>query len=64
MNIVAAAPVMSPTIKRTSPKMNVKIPNGIAKHGFLNLAVAHPRHEITSTTIPKIVMNLPNGGTS
>jgi hypothetical protein len=64
LNKVAAAPEMSPMIKRTSPKMSVMIPNGIAKHGFLNLAVAHPRREMIRMRIPRTMMKLPPDGNS
>jgi hypothetical protein len=37
----------------------VKRPNGIAKHGFLNLPVAHPRRAIRIPTTPTAMFPLP-----
>jgi len=40
-------------IRRIRPKIKLVNPNGMAKHGFLNLAVAHPRQETTKSRTPK-----------
>ena len=47
----------NPIIRRINPNTKVKIPNGIAKHGFLNLAVAHPRIEVARIKIPNPMKN-------
>jgi len=39
-----------------SPKMKLAAPNGTAKHGFLNLQVAHPRNETKRRMIPKMMI--------
>lgn len=44
--------------------MNVMRPNGIAKHGFLNLAVAHPRSETIRMKIPRVMIMVPPDGNS
>ena len=46
------------TKKRISTT-NVKIPYGIAKHGFFILPVAHPRQAIMIPQIPTPTTNLP-----
>jgi len=48
-----AAKIAKPMSKRTNPKIKVRRPNGIAKQGFLNLAVKHPRQPVSTITIPR-----------
>jgi hypothetical protein len=46
-------------IRKMTQTIKVKIPNGIAKHGFLNLPVAHPRRAIRIPTTPIAMFPLP-----
>jgi len=39
-------------IRKIMVTMNVKSPYGMAKHGFFNFPVAHPRHAIIIPTMP------------
>ena len=52
--------IIRPTTKIIRPKMKVKMINGIAKHGFLNLPVAHPRTPMATEITPRSNVPVPN----
>jgi hypothetical protein len=53
------APHAIAIIRKTIATMNVKIPYGIAKHGFFILPVAHPRRAMRIPTIPMTMFPFP-----
>jgi hypothetical protein len=55
---VRAPQIMAMTRNSTVP-MKVKIPYGIAKKGFFNLPVAHPRSETRMPTTPIVIFPFP-----
>ena len=54
-----AAPAMIARTKKMIVTMKVKSPYGIAKHGFFNFPVAHPRIATMIPQIPTATTNLP-----
>jgi len=52
-------PLMSAITRKIMVMMKVKIPYGIAKHGFFLAPVRHPRHAIIRPKIPMTIFPAP-----
>lgn len=50
--------VIMATTSKINPKMKLVTPNGMAKHGFFNLAVAHPKKDTKRSRTPNAMIGV------